>query len=527
MQNDSDFLIVNGILTEYRGTSTRRVVVPFGVRKIGMRAFCRAKGVSCIVLPSSVTEIGSYAFDSCRSLRSVEFPPYLTRIGEWAFSSCVKLASVEIPSGVKVIERGAFSGCRALTSVRLPSDLAVIGYRAFYYCVKLASLVVPSRVTLLDERAFELCGSLATLRLESDRTRIGAYAFYGCESLRAFLCHGEIEAHETSFSLCPLDLSAAAMRIPLSGGHKLSAARAWLAGLFEATPADEPLLVEYARRHKTLLFKCITEDLNASAFVRLSEVLTTRIDPESLDAALAVGAGNGEFTAVLLEYKKKNYTLAELDRRETIAMEKAFGLRPLNVAEYRKMFALSESGDGYVVMKYKGEQSAIAIPEKIGKKPVVGIGNSAFYNRTDLTSVKLPATIRTIGRYAFSGCVRLQSVELPSSLEKIEYRAFAETALKRVTIPASVSEIEKGAFEDCKRLTSAVFRSRSLTVRAFAFSVCYALDTVTAIGSGVVFEASAFPSFVREIIAPAASPAETYAAKNGIKFTALSGSEDV
>ena len=36
---------------------------------------------------------------------------------------------------------------------------------------------------------------------------------------------------------------------------------------------------------------------------------------------------------------------------------------------------------------------------------VVGIGNSAFFGSGNVTSVKMPETISSIGQYAFSGCI--------------------------------------------------------------------------------------------------------------------------
>lgn len=39
-----------------------------------------------------------------------------------------------------------------------------------------------------------------------------------------------------------------------------------------------------------------------------------------------------------------------------------------------------------------------------------------FYNKTDITSVTLPNTLRTIGYYAFYGCSGLTSVVIPNSV---------------------------------------------------------------------------------------------------------------
>ncbi|MDD6018807.1 MAG: leucine-rich repeat protein [bacterium] len=36
---------------------------------------------------------------------------------------------------------------------------------------------------------------------------------------------------------------------------------------------------------------------------------------------------------------------------------------------------------------------------------MVGVGSSAFYNCTDVTSVTLPESVKTIGDYAFRCCM--------------------------------------------------------------------------------------------------------------------------
>ena len=47
---------------------------------------------------------------------------------------------------------------------------------------------------------------------------------------------------------------------------------------------------------------------------------------------------------------------------------------------------------------------------------VTGIGDYAFYYRTNLTSVTIPSSVTSIGRSAFSGCSGLTSVDIPSSV---------------------------------------------------------------------------------------------------------------
>jgi len=59
------------------------------------------------------------------------------------------------------------------------------------------------------------------------------------------------------------------------------------------------------------------------------------------------------------------------------------------------------------VTGYSGPGGAVTTPNKIDSLPVTAIGDSAFLNFTNLTSVIIPSSVTNIGARAFSGCYRL------------------------------------------------------------------------------------------------------------------------
>ena len=76
------------------------------------------------------------------------------------------------------------------------------------------------------------------------------------------------------------------------------------------------------------------------------------------------------------------------------------------------------------------------------------IGKDAFYH-CGISTIDLPSSLETIGYGAFSGCSQLETIDLPSSLETIGYGAFKGCSqLKTITIPASVKTINAGAFAE-------------------------------------------------------------------------------
>ncbi len=103
-----------------------------------------------------------------------------------------------------------------------------------------------------------------------------------------------------------------------------------------------------------------------------------------------------------------------------------------------------------------------------------------FRNKTSLTSVKLPKTLKKIGSYAFSGCSGLTSVTIPDSVTSIGDRAFQDcSSLTSVTIPDSVTSIPVQTFDGCSSLTSVTIPDGVTTIGSSAFNGCSSLTSVT------------------------------------------------
>ena len=93
-------------------------------------------------------------------------------------------------------------------------------------------------------------------------------------------------------------------------------------------------------------------------------------------------------------------------------------------------------------------------------KSVKTIGNRAFYEAGDDSnyvtelSVAMGENVETIGSDAFNGCDLLYSITLPATLKTIYGSAFSTSGLTGIAIPASVDSIGKYAFGDCGNLAS-------------------------------------------------------------------------
>lgn len=123
----------------------------------------------------------------------------------------------------------------------------------------------------------------------------------------------------------------------------------------------------------------------------------------------------------------------------------------------------------------------VEIPSEMHGKKVAGISDMAFYSLSNVTEVKIPNTITTIGSMAFAECRQLVSVTIPASVEEIGDAAFMRcNSLKSVTFEAGskLTELPLASFKECSSLESVTIPANIETVGAGAFQACYALETI-------------------------------------------------
>ena len=100
-----------------------KLVLPSGLKSIGLGAFADMLSLESIDIPESVTEIGDCAFYECDSLKSVTVPGGVKSIGEYCFARCKNLRDVKICHGVEEIRKGAFRDSDGLHRVEIPASV--------------------------------------------------------------------------------------------------------------------------------------------------------------------------------------------------------------------------------------------------------------------------------------------------------------------------------------------------------------------------------------------------------------------
>lgn len=155
------------------------------------------------------------------------------------------------------------------------------------------------------------------------------------------------------------------------------------------------------------------------------------------------------------------------------------------------------------ITKYKGNASALIIPETIDGYKVVKIGSSAFYNNKALRAVVMPDSITEIGTSAFENCTNLENVTLPRNLKTLLSQAFGScSSLTGIELPKSLELCHEqsmwssgyGPFRNCTYLKNISFEEGTWLIPANLFGGCTGIEEITIPATVTKIEETAFYS---------------------------------
>lgn len=126
-----------------------------------------------------------------------------------------------------------------------------------------------------------------------------------------------------------------------------------------------------------------------------------------------------------------------------------------------------------VLVEYIGDSNIVVIPET-----VTSIGDRAFSDCKNITSVTIPHGVTSIGFSAFSNCTSLTKLTIPNSVTSIGGAAFFGCGLTDIVIPDSISVISSEMFSGCVNLSSITIPVSVTLVDRRAFELCYNLSDV-------------------------------------------------
>ncbi len=143
-------------------------------------------------------------------------------------------------------------------------------------------------------------------------------------------------------------------------------------------------------------------------------------------------------------------------------------------------FSLNKDAESYTLYDVGGcTDTEIVIPATYCNLPVTVIGDSAFKDCSDITSIVVPDTVTLIETCAFYNCTSLESVTIPDSVTSIKLYAFYNcSSLKTVRIPEYCTRIEECTFQNCTSLEAVTMSVYITEIEDYAFYNCTSLTDV-------------------------------------------------
>ena len=165
---------------------------------------------------------------------------------------------------------------------------------------------------------------------------------------------------------------------------------------------------------------------------------------------------------------------------EIIVPEYIMGYKVVAIAD--DAFAMSNATDAMSGVSF------VRLPSSI-----TSIGDRAFKDCKDLSSIALGNKIFSIGNEAFAGCESLESFSLPYSVESVGYGMFADcTSLTRFVIHDNIDAIPDRFFENCSSLAYVDFTNSIKSIGKNAFAFCSSLINVSKLAGVEKIEEYAF-----------------------------------
>ncbi len=97
------------------------------------------------------------------------------------------------------------------------------------------------------------------------------------------------------------------------------------------------------------------------------------------------------------------------------------------------------------------------------------IRSYAFYGCSELQSVVLPNTLKSIGTYAFYNCSKLSNINIPSGVTSLGARCFMNCkAIEKIVVPSGVTSIPTYCFNTCTKLSTLILVGDTVKTAAAA-----------------------------------------------------------
>ena len=311
----------------------------------------------------------------------------------------------------------AFLYCGNLTSITLPKSLTRIGGSAFGFCENLNSITLPEKLTSIEDEAFADCINLSSITIPESVINIGDKAFEMCSGIKSITYNSDYVGSLFRYLF-------------YYAGHNIQTVNIGDA----VTRIDDGAFGICPNLTSITIPEQITY-VGENAFDNCENLTSVTIET------------NADVSNAGLSFTKDDIGYSVLSRNSAILTDGA-----------------SFSGD-------------LVIPEKViagNTFAIMGIGEQAFANNTNITSVTLPEWVTSIGDGAFSGCNNIAT--LTYNTDAVGALFSGIQSLKTVNIGDAVTRLEDGAFAGCKYLENVSVGNGIESVGNNVFDGCNFLD---------------------------------------------------
>lgn len=339
----------------------------------------------------------------------------------------------------------------------------------------LTEVVIEDGVTEIGNQTFQGCTGLTNVTIPDSVQKIGAWAFYLCGGLKNVDIPANVEIGNSSFRQSGLE------QVTVSGGS----------------------VGQYAF-HRNVSLKKI--DINCETIGDEAFSGCDSLTDITLGSSVKILGDKVFYTCKNLENVEIPSTVTDIGEKTFYscpklkeAVIKAGTVKKDTLYNCQALTTLIISDNATLDASFTAGYSKSTLNTvKIGKG---AIGDSAFSNCTNLTTVELGDGVTSIGTSAFIRCTQLPSITIGSGVTSIGKNAFngcaalteaviqsgaiGESAfngcisLTNVTLGNGVTSIGRNAFLKCTALTSMYIGSSVKTIESYAFSTCSSLSEVT------------------------------------------------